>query len=425
MKLLDETTHSTVIGSTTMMDVYQRPSQVLGSLSSISSRDARWGEQNPQWRAQVAAGQSAGTPFRGERTFSTGNNRVVLTEEHVPGSIAEPSRWPKRSETVGYFNLIGALPAFASISAYSISKAESVALSAAHQKIHDFNVKVEGGVILGELQQTIALLSNTGKRLFSGMFSYLAKAKSIAQSGRYASKKDALAALADLWLEYSFGWRPLVNDVSDIISYLNSMQGTSIPSVARAVGSTTSSETYSTPHLIGATAPFLTYKRQLHSTVRVRYIVGLGAQAGSDTDVIRDIGLAPSNWLPTLWELVPWSFVVDYFSNIGKIISAVSNLSAGQRWVVRTVIKEATIRPLIMGTTLHNIGSMDPALYGSYQLTQQFTGKKPRCTRRIVERTIPGKLDVPGLVITAPGLSTAWINLAALFVAGNVKPYWR
>jgi hypothetical protein len=51
------------------------------------------------------------------------------------------------------------------------------------------------------------------------------------------------------------------------------------------------------------------------------------------------VGLHPSNWLPTAWELLPYSFVYDYFANIGDIINAAtvqqSDMTFGNR-LIRT-----------------------------------------------------------------------------------------
>lgn len=46
----------------------------------------------------------------------------------------------------------------------------------------------------------------------------------------------------------------------------------------------------------------------------------------SDADLVRDmLGLHPRALLPTLWEVIPFSFLVDYFSNVGDILNSVSN----------------------------------------------------------------------------------------------------
>jgi hypothetical protein len=46
---------------------------------------------------------------------------------------------------------------------------------------------------------------------------------------------------------------------------------------------------------------------------------------GSEEHQKRLLGLHPSEIASTAWELLPWSFLIDYFTNIGKYISLTNN----------------------------------------------------------------------------------------------------
>lgn len=44
-------------------------------------------------------------------------------------------------------------------------------------------------------------------------------------------------------------------------------------------------------------------------------------------------GFSQMDVLPTVWELIPWSFLADYFSNIGNVLAAWSFDQASLEWV--------------------------------------------------------------------------------------------
>jgi hypothetical protein len=46
--------------------------------------------------------------------------------------------------------------------------------------------------------------------------------------------------------------------------------------------------------------------------------------------------LTPKDFLPTAWDLLPFSFIADYFANIGDIINAVSLLGTNYVFTCRT-----------------------------------------------------------------------------------------
>jgi hypothetical protein len=58
-------------------------------------------------------------------------------------------------------------------------------------------------------------------------------------------------------------------------------------------------------------------------------------------------GFTPSEFVPTAWELMPWSFLVDYFTNIGDILTSSVTDTSSVRWVNRSIIKTSTLKARI------------------------------------------------------------------------------
>jgi hypothetical protein len=118
----------------------------------------------------------------------------------------------------------------------------------------------------------------------------------------------------------------------------------------------------------------------------------------------KDLGFTLSEFVPTVWELIPYSFLVDYFTNFGEVVSAVSYPRSNFRWIMKWTItdrKDELLAPW-----------MEP---GSNPLGKNKAIGDPCSvvTRQIVRAPYYGSL-IPDFRFEIPGLSMKWLNLAAL-----------
>jgi hypothetical protein len=69
----------------------------------------------------------------------------------------------------------------------------------------------------------------------------------------------------------------------------------------------------------------------------IRYRGAVKAQAATTaSDRLARFGFTPSEFIPTAWEILPWSFLVDYFLNIGDLLSASVTDTSNVAWVNRS-----------------------------------------------------------------------------------------
>lgn len=197
--------------------------------------------------------------------------------------------------------------------AVSTADIDAVVIKAlASAKQADFDVTT----FIGEFHQTTRLLGDTMGKFFhiARRVATRAKRKEIRKSRRSKrpfSDKQVLKNFYRYWLEARYGWRPLVYDIQALLSLLREKSQNDL---ARKNGSLSKS--------VAASA---TSANDLISVKYTGSIVRSGSMRYYATvfysDRMTRIGANP---IITAYELTRFSFIVDWFVNIGAWIQAVS-----------------------------------------------------------------------------------------------------
>lgn len=193
----------------------------------------------------------------------------------------------------------------------------------------DFNM----AVFLGESHQALQLISNSATRIFKGL--KLVKRGNIvgaayALGGGKAVKRLSPRAIASktpaqAWIELQYGWLPLLGDAHGAAQFL--AKQLEFPLVKTYVVRKKKN--------LKLTATGGTLRASAHGETRAQIIARL-----SEASVAQLSGLLdPAS---VAWELLPWSFAIDWFIPIGSYLAARSLASSLTGEFVTTISRKAS-----------------------------------------------------------------------------------
>nr|UJQ85902.1 MAG: putative maturation/attachment protein [Leviviridae sp.] len=268
------------------------------------------------------------SPLRKTKADSTGwrnptqYHRTTLISESLGGKVVDTLRdgstqtWTGDAGTgstyhpVRYTGLLNAN--------YGVLKSSNLmARSDTEALVKLKDMKVNYGEALAEARSTIRHLSNS--------VSQLARAFKFARSGQWHRvakelnlRKDQILtgkSPANRWLEYQYGWMPLMGDIKGTIDLLNEgfrSKGYTF-SVVRQVqseGLPLSLTSHDANTDYSGTSRYIS-KTKMYCKIRNETLASLTR-----------IGLADP--LQVAWAVVPFSFVVDWFLPVGSYLEALS-----------------------------------------------------------------------------------------------------
>jgi len=184
---------------------------------------------------------------------------------------------------------------------------------------------------------------------------------------RLLLRVNKLRSVGKEYLNVQFGWRPLIKEIQDMyktyqtldakLSQLRRDNGRLIrrridKGVQTSSTITTSSGSgypYSQPTVVGLTAGNTSYTRTVYQERSERiwfaggfryYVPDIGSDRWTKhaTRALFGANLTPE----VVWKALPWSWLVDWFANVGYVVSnmssnAVDNLTAEYAYVMREV----------------------------------------------------------------------------------------
>jgi hypothetical protein len=392
---------------------WQRGSIVNGTDSPASPAylNYNWvnsfdGVDNPYWKIYVKQGNDATTS-------------AVASETKITSSPFIDALWflDTGFNQIYYYafgNPVEVLPSLpiAGAPGSTVSSVTNRAMAQFVDKAKSALSSFESGQDLGEIKQTIESILHPMKSLKEHVLSYFSSVKKL--KSRYKKVHELKKALADTYLEWTFGWKPLTYDIGQGIADLSNksarLPSAPIQSYAKEKfqHDVVIDEQRAQPSVGGYGNTTLVtgeFSVRLKGMVNVYY-------HGGPPSLAQELQVLPEDFLPTAWDLLPYSFVVDYFLNIGDIIKAISFPSAALRWACMTTHDVRTLKQ-----SYYPLGQN----YGFAQNVWSSNNLEASSKSYQRNAVYPSSL-VPSLQFSLPLTSAKpWENIAAL-IAGRSKP---
>lgn len=386
--------------------------------------DLTFGDNIADWKDVIRRGDNATTSMTGT------TKRASRTNGHLDGQvrfslIADPN-WKVIWLYTGY----GVFAPYALFSTTSIptssATAENRALARFNAKAASVNRQFQGGVFFAELHKTLHGLRHPAEALFKGIETYSRAAtklrtrlvksrahyRSLGKAQQRQVAKSFTEAATGLWLEKTFHWLPLMYDIQGAFSALEHSFDR-LPSVFVKVSAndvqqeTASTVTgglsfislnYSISEKAGASA-------RMYGRVRVQSRLPYWPDSAA-------LGFDPRSFVPTIWELIPYSWAIDYFTNIGDVLYGMSQGGCDVTWAALGT-KRYVKRTLLSSPSFNGIAP------SGYVFDNAFLVASPSewsSEKAIINRASYSGNFIPDLEWKVPGISLKWLNLGAAFL---------
>jgi len=357
---------------------------------------------NKRWRWLIRHGLNA----------TNGYSRSTFNLFNVPttgfGTFSDPSQGVNGQPTTYYIDQwdFGVNPS--DPINFSASQADLLARQRFVSNYREIRTAFQGGTFLGELMETVRMIKRPASALRDGINRYHSDVKK-----RLKRSKHPNRVVQDTWLEYVFGWAPLISDISsacqlataDPYRIMQPIHGSGFVDWEEESG-----DVNRAPSTIGGPLVWVSRYRRMND-VGVRYKGAVSAE-NTPPSFPEQLGLSWSNVLPTIWELIPYSFLVDYFTNVGKVIEGISTGPISLAWGCKSTrkrsscFKQVLFNPVTTTANYNNSRKWSGYITGSGRI-----GHYSWFLRESVEQVYVGISD---FTFKLPGSGTKWLNIAAL-----------
>jgi len=380
----------------------QNPTHASRVKNIVLTSSVTKGDNLPYWREKIANHISATTTLVGNTCERLDWTQGVM-ENWTGGAGSYIFQLTYGDLLMNYF---GPFTASNSISVLADRRASSKFLS---HYIASQNTW-RGGNFLAEVRETYHMLASPVKSLYQATWDFAGTIKKIGRVSR--KRKQYGKDVANAWLAYKFGVKPTLNDLSDAQkAYDGLFDRETDPADYYTVSGFGKEQIDSRYPLVlnqvvagmtGYAFSAVDYESQLNT---VRYKACFQSKPPGMKKALQHIGADDFDIIPAAWEAIPFSWLIDYFANVGEVLDGMRLWQVSPRWVNRTVRNSYlyTIRDA-------HLTSAQLALHYQLREAPSAVGRA-----RYIYRDAPSSVPYPTFHFQCPGLlSTKWLNIAAV-----------
>jgi hypothetical protein len=405
---------------------------------TVSWTNTRTGTNLPGFRNLIANSQDATTAFSGTKwemlSFDPGyfdvTLNVTVSVPYYPWTASVPRTYSFEGTQQGVFF---------SGDVGNPSAAEQLALTGLYKRIRREHQSFSGLTFLGELREAVSMIRRPAKSLHQGLTNYISALKRRSRGVPYSKTGNLTRKriLSETWLEFSFGWQPLISDVKSgaeaLARWKVGRDGfDERRSRISAIGEDSAATSDVLYGLADAFFPVRVFRNlSTRGTTSIRYIARLSYKTsvpvGSAKRLLELSGFSFKEFIPTAWELLPWSFLIDYFSNVGEVLEAFSTPTDNIYSITRTVrqVSDQIYLNRLDVTALRTL--FGDNYVGHKESGGGFSSWIARKTS--FQRSSVPSLDLPRLKLENPfgknGLNRSLNILALSAGAKPLKPFYR
>lgn len=369
----------------------------------ILYQDRLDGKKNPYHRTQIIRGENACTDMSANsvvfESLEYGYHSVIgyTTQQRLP-------QYEAKSVKDGLSNVPSSV--ITTHVAFYTGNAVSHAAGDWYARVRNAMSGFKGSVFAAESREAKRMMCVRANKMLSMIGPFQRRLRKSWVKSR--TKRGKLKTLANSWLELQFGWLPLASDIEDLYKALHNPR----PMYKRVVAY--GNDGYSEPIQYGVAGSGYTSTQMLTWNdywCQVKYQGLVRVRDSPSGSRLLDFGLGVREFLPTVWEVIPWSFAIDYFTNVSEIVNAISYRSVYVPWVNQTTT---------MTRTWNRTGRCRVTGNLFYAQTLQDIPMNLRVTRKRVLRYAQVEVPMPTLTFQLPKLKQ-FVNLAALAVSKRLR----
>lgn len=284
----------------------------------------------PNWNRRKNAGELIVNPYSASKVIQPAHAGVYWTSEYIPTGPKDKRRdlwesWFSPSQFDTYFGIKASDfpdpdPSFSKEALITKAKAK------ANEAVWDASTS------LAEMGETIAMLASLvagARRPVKTLTEFFTRSVKGKAGGRRFSIRQAFDTGSAGWLQWRYGVRPLIGDIQSAIDAWNAEVELRFRKSVRPSGEDTyvgTVDLWSTPT---SRRPALRFGfEQGQFSNRGQCVITSDFHYESTRSYFLDqLGFKPRAAPKVAWELIPFSFIVDWFVNVGQWIDTVSDPS--------------------------------------------------------------------------------------------------